>query len=106
MVLVQTLNVIVFLSLVSCAKLMCYFAGLDFRLHQMLKMQTIFTDVCGVCLSVTNALNNPGSASLCWVIGGGGGGACSVHCAVCAGSFGAAFAKCLWSLVWHCKQFL
>jgi len=47
----------------------------------MHEMQTIVTDVCGVCLSVTNALNDPGSASLCGVIGGG---ACSVRRVPCA----------------------
>jgi len=54
----------------------------------MHEMQTIVTDVRGVCLSVslfvclsvTNALNDPGSASLCRVIGGG---TCNVHLAPC-----------------------
>jgi len=44
----------------------------------MHEMQTIVTDVCGVCLSVCQSV----SLSVC-------------H----AGSFGAAFAKLFWSLV-------
>jgi len=59
-------------------------------------MQTIVTDVRDVCQSVTNALNKPGSASLCGVMGGG---ACSVLNLPLRGSFDAAFAECLWPLV-------
>jgi len=51
----------------------------------MHEMQTIVADVCGVCLSlrlsVTNALNDPGSTSPCRV---NGGGVCSVHPVLCA----------------------
>jgi len=46
--------------------------------------------VC-VCLSVTNAQSDPGSASLS--------AAARAVYAACAGSFGAAFAKRLWLLV-------
>jgi len=49
------------------------------RLFLMHEMQTVVTDVRGVCLSVTR-LNS------------------AAH-TVCAGSFGAAFAKLLWPLV-------
>jgi len=42
----------------------------------MHEMQTILTDVCGVCLSVTGLKSAPARA-------------------VCAGSFGAAFVKLL-----------
>jgi len=52
-------------------------------MHDML---TVLTDVRGVCLSVTRLK----SAAACAVY---------VACYVCAGSFGATFAKCLWPLV-------
>jgi len=59
-------------------------AALFIRLRQMQGMQTIVTDGCSVCLSVclsvTKALNDPSSASLCWIIGSG---ACSVHNVPC-----------------------
>jgi len=61
----------------------------------MHKVQTIVTDVHGVCLSVclsvTNTPNDPGSALLCGAISGSA-------CRVC-GSFRAAFAEYLWLLV-------
>jgi len=46
-------------------------------------MQCIVTDVGGVSLCVTSAPNDPGSALLCQVIGGG---ACHMHCVSCAWS--------------------
>jgi len=54
-------------------------------MHEML---TILTDVHGVCLSV--------SLSVTWLQ------SAAAPCAMCAGSFGAAFAKCLWPLVLIC----
>jgi len=55
-------------------------------------MQTILTNACGVCLSVslsvTNAPNDPGSASPSAAV--------HVAYAVCTGSLGAAFATSLW----------
>jgi len=54
-----------------------------FRLHRMHEMQTIVTDVRGVCLSI--------SLSAMWLELSG-----CVQCvphAVCTGSFGAAFTK-------------
>jgi len=55
------------------------------RLHQMQQMLTILTDVCCVCLSVclSRGLNRLRRMQ------------CTPH-AMCAGSFGAAFAKCIW----------
>jgi len=72
------------------------FPKLLFRLHRMHEMQTILTDVCSVCLSVClSRMHWMTPARLyCWWR--------CVQCmprAVCAGSFGAAFTKCLWSLV-------
>jgi len=54
-------------------------------MHAML---TIVTNVCGVCLSVCllRCLNRRQRVQ------------CTLH-TVCTGSFGAAFAKCLWPLV-------
>jgi len=61
----------------------------------MHEMQTILTDVHGVCLSVslsvTSALNDPGLASLSV--------ATRAVYVVCTGLFDAAFTKCLWPLV-------
>jgi len=59
-----------------------------FRLHRMHETQTIVIDVRGVCLSV--------SLSVCLTDTRLN----SVARAVRAGSFGAAFAKLLWPLVW------
>jgi len=44
----------------------------------MHEIQTIVTDVRGVCLSVMNALNDLGLASLCGVIGGAASRVCGV----------------------------
>jgi len=57
-------------------------------LHRLHEMQTIVTDVRGVCLSacLSRGLNRRRRVQ------------CTPR-AVCAGSFGAAFAKCLWPLV-------
>jgi len=55
-----------------------------FRHHRIHEMQTIVTDVCGVCQSVHQ--------SVCHVAQLGG------ACSLCR-SFGAAFAKSLWLLV-------
>jgi len=57
---------------------------LVFRLHRMHEMQTIVTDVRGVCQSVR--------PSVCLSV-------CYSARAVCAVLFGAAFAKLLWRLV-------
>jgi len=54
----------------------------------MHEMQTIVTDVCGVCLSVCLSRGSNRRRRV----------QCTLR-AVCAGSFGAAFAKCLWLLV-------
>jgi len=76
-----------------------------------MQMQTIVADCCGVSLSVslsvTNAPNDPGSAALCGVIGGG---ACSVRRVPCArghsvqlspNAFGLLFLLCCVFSYWH-----
>jgi len=55
-------------------------------MHEML---TILTDVSGVCLLVCLSVTRLKSAAAAQ---------CTLR-AVCAGSFGAVFAKCLWPLV-------
>jgi len=40
-------------------------AGISVRLRRMHEMQTIFTDDCGVCLSVGLSVTRLNSASLC-----------------------------------------
>jgi len=62
----------------------CGWTGCIIRLHQVHEMLTIVTDVCGVCLSC--------SLNWQWRM------QCTPH-VVYAVSFGAAFTKCLWSLV-------
>jgi len=61
-----------------------------FRLRRMHEMLTVLTDVCGVkCLSVR----------LSWGLCRWRRMQCMLH-AVCMGSLGAAFAKCLWPFVY------
>jgi len=62
-----------------------------FRLHRMHEMLTIVADVCSaVCLSC--GLNQRRRVQC-------------TPCAVCTGSFSAAFAKCFWPLVRLCFWF-
>jgi len=75
-----------------------------FKLHRMHEMQAIATDVRGVCLSVCLSRMHQ-MTQLGFTVRGNR--RRRVQCtprAVCAGSFGAAFAKCCWPLVLHLRS--
>jgi len=70
---------------------MAHSVYLSFRLHRMHEMLTILTDVRAVSVSLPVCLSRGLNRQR------------RVQCtprAVCAGSFGAAFARCLWPLVY------
>jgi len=84
------------------------------RLHRMHEMQTIVINVrsvrLSVSLSVTNAPNDPGSASLCGVISGGECRVWGHQVQPLSNAFGLWFSlghlarTCVWGLTWTCAD--